>query len=745
MKLDFKFIIPLVIILGLLIYATGPDIDALQERWFRRDLTSRSQAITDKISGPLAKVLETQDLGNARQLLISMSTGERLLGAGFCTPDGELAFKTDLFPPEISCAEIGALKKDTAFTRDLPGGQVFVKATSVGPGWGRLVLVHDMSFLSRQTAETKRYIMTALFILAGMISLFAILLAQLSWRRWISATQSLVRAFRGDLRQLNIPMQAYTPIVKDLRKLVRDLETRMTARDEANITWTSRTLKEILHEELYDEQIIVVANREPYIHNRTERGIEIIRPASGLVTALEPIMESCSGVWIAHGSGSADKEVVDKQGKIAVPPSAPSYWLKPVWLRPEEEQGYYYGFANEGLWPLCHIAHTRPLFRSEDYEYYKVVNERFAQAVVDEAKSDEPVILIQDYHFALLPKLIRQRLPRAVIITFWHIPWPNPEVFGICPWREELLEGILGSSIVGFHTQFHCNNFFDTVDRFLESRIDREQSAISHEGHLTGIKPYPISIEWPPKRSGKQKPILETREEVRTGLGLPLGLKLGIGVDRLDYTKGIIERFLAVERLLRLHPEWIGRFSFVQIAAPSRSQIPSYKALNDEVLRLAEEINSKYSSAGVSPIVLKLKHFAPEDVYTYLRASDLCYVSSLHDGMNLVAKEFIAARDDEQGVLVLSSFTGASRELPEALIVNPYDIDQAAENLHMALSMSAREQKERMRSMRGLIREFNVYRWAGRMLLDAAAIRKRNKFRKKIVRFSCAQLREVPS
>jgi trehalose-6-phosphate synthase len=739
MKLDFRFVIPLLLILGLLIYATGPDIDALQERWFRRDLTSRAGSIFAQIENELGSMLDRGALNEARQRLIEISIKERMLGVGFCDRSGKQIIKTDLFPPEIKCSEFRTAKGKIDFTRNLPSGRIFVTVADIrheGAPMGRLIMAHDMSFLSRQTGETKRYIMTALFVLTGIISLFAILLAQLSWRRWMNATQSLVRAFRGDPRQLNIPVTAYTPIVKDLRKLVNDLETRRTARDEANVTWTSRSLKDILHEELSDEPIIVVANREPYIHNRTEKGIEVVRPASGLVTALEPIMESCSGVWIAHGAGSADRDVIDKNGKIPVPPKEPSYWLRPIWLSKEEEQGYYYGFANEGLWPLCHIAHTRPLFRTEDYEYYKQVNERFAQAVVNEAKSDEPVVLIQDYHFALLPGLIRKKLPRAVIVTFWHIPWPNPEVFGICPWREELLEGLLGSSIVGFHTQFHCNNFFDTVDRYLESRIDREQSAISHEGHLTGIKPYPISIEWPPKRSGVQRPVSETREIIRRTLDLPPNIKLGIGVDRLDYTKGIVERFLAVDRLLKLHPQWVGKFSFVQIAAPSRSQIPSYKALHDEVIAVAEQINAKYENGGAKPIILKLQHFEPEDVYTYLRAADVCYVSSLHDGMNLVAKEFVAARDDEQGVLMLSSFTGASRELPEALIVNPYDIDHAAEHMNIALNMSPREQKERMRSMRGLIREFNVYRWAGRMLLDAATIRKRNKFRKRMTGFS---------
>jgi trehalose 6-phosphate synthase len=517
------------------------------------------------------------------------------------------------------------------------------------------------------------------------------------------------------------------PIEGDLRTLIRDMESEYRARDESQVTWSPDALRAILRNDLRGEELLVVSNREPYLHMRRDGRIEVSRPASGLVTALEPIVRACSGTWIAHGSGTADREAVDADDRVAVPPGKPAYSLRRVWLTEEEEAGHYYGFSNEGLWPLCHIAHVRPTFRAGDRKQYIEANRKFARAVAEEAKTPDPIVLVQDYHFALLPRMIRDTLPDATIITFWHIPWPNPEAFAICPWREELLDGLLGSSILGFHTRFHCNNFLDTVDRTLEARVDRETTEVTYGGKLTAVKRYPISIEWPPAEELTRKPVAECRADVRRRNDLPQVHFVGIGVDRLDYTKGIIERFLAVERLMEMEPGWIGRFSFLQIAAPSRSKIGEYQEFEARVRALAAKINGRFAHGGAPPILLKVEHHEPPSVYEHYRAADVCCVTSLHDGMNLVAKEFLASRDDDRGVLVLSQFTGASRELPEALIVNPYDIDQCAAALHLALTMPLAEQRDRMRIMRGLIREFNVYRWAGRMLLDAAGMRKRGK------------------
>jgi trehalose 6-phosphate synthase len=398
-----------------------------------------------------------------------------------------------------------------------------------------------------------------------------------------------------------------------------------------------------------------------------------------------------------------------------------------VWLTEGEEAGYYYGFSNEGLWPLCHVAHARPAFRTADWDHYVKVNRRFADAVCEEVDSDDPIILVQDYHFALAPKMIRERLPRATILSFWHIPWPNAERMGICPWGEELISGLLGSSIVGFQTQQHCNNFIDSVDALMESRIDREANAVVQGSRRTLVRPYPISIEWPVHWLDGVPAVAECRASVRRELGIPDDALLGVGVDRLDYTKGIEERLLAVDALLDRHAEFRGRFVFVQLAAPSRTKIPRYRELNERVEAVAAEVNQKWADGDYRPIVLRRAHHEPASVFRYFRAADLCYISSLHDGMNLVAKEFVAARDDELGALVLSQFTGAARDLTEALIVNPYDLQHAGDALAAALAMPTSEQRERMRSMRRMVSEFNVYRWAGRMLIDAAELRRRER------------------
>ncbi len=586
-----------------------------------------------------------------------------------------------------------------------------------------------MNFVERRSEETRRYLFYFFIALGACIALITVVIAQLSWRGWVQGLRALLRG-EGILR----PTRSNTapelrPIASDLRDLIRDLERQYRPLDGSQRIWDQQALRATLRSELHGNEVIAVSNREPYIHVRTPEGVRLQHPASGLVTALEPVMRVCSGTWIAHGSGSADRETVDRHDRVAVPPGKALYQLRRIWLTPEEERGYYGGFANEGLWPLCHIAHVRPTFRTGDFEHYRNVNAKFADAVVAEAKTKDPVVLVQDYHFALLPRMIRERLPDATIITFWHIPWPNPEAFAICPWRVELLDGLLGSSILGFHTQFHCNNFMDTVDRLLEARVDREAFTITCRGQSTTVHRYPISIEWPPVSLATAKSVSDARRTVRERLGLPRDHRLGVGVDRLDYTKGILERLNAVARLLEVEPRWVGRFTFVQIAAPTRATIDDYRDYAARVRSLAAEINARFADAKFPPIVLLAEHHEPDAVYEYLRAADLCMVTSLHDGMNLVAKEFVAARDDEQGVLILSQFAGASRELPEALVVNPYDADQCAAALHMGLTMPTDEQRDRMRFMRGVVREFNVYRWAGRMLLDAAVMRQRGRFR----------------
>ncbi len=665
-------------------------------------------------------------------MLVLAGIAYALYAIGYCAAPGATAIASRSLPADIRCNALARWEGPGEHLLPSDKGPLHIAvkplANEAAPD-GRLILVHDMSFVARRSEETKRYLVFLFMALATVVSVVTVIIAQISWRGWMTSMRSLLHGeglSSEPATEGPRPLPEFKPIARDLQRLIRELETENRARDESQITWTADALRAILQGELRGDDVIVVSNREPYIHQRRGDRIEVQRPASGLVTALEPIMRACSGSWIAHGSGSADREVVDRNDRVAVPPENPAYSIRRVWLTEEEEAGYYYGFSNEGLWPLCHIAHVRPIFRSSDWEQYVAVNRKFAKAVISEARTSAPIVLVQDYHLALLPKMIREELPDATIITFWHIPWPNPESFAICPWREEILAGLLGSSILGFHTQFHCNNFVDTVDRFLEARVDREAFTVSFCSKLTAVRRYPISIAWPPEPEMVERPVAECHGTIRKTNDLPATQQLGIGVDRLDYTKGIMERFRAIERLLELKPEWIGRFTFVQIAAPTRSGIDEYQHHEAQVRALATRINSRFERNGPPPILLKVEHHEPRDVYAYFRAADLCFVSSLHDGMNLVAKEFVAARDDERGVLILSEFTGAARELPEALIVNPYDADQCAAALHMALTMPAAEQRDRMRLMRGLVAEFNVFRWAGRMLLDAAAMRRRS-------------------
>jgi trehalose 6-phosphate synthase len=528
-----------------------------------------------------------------------------------------------------------------------------------------------------------------------------------------------------------IPRKEDSGFDREIQSLLSELNVERRYAEGIKVEWSPATLRTLLEEELPGTQVLVVSNREPYIHNRKNGAIELQIPASGLVAAVEPVMRACGGTWIAHGSGSADKETVDANDRIAVPPADPAYMLRRVWLSEEEQEGYYYGFANEGLWPLCHIAFIRPIFRESDWQHYVAVNERFAEAVVKEATQDDPIVLVQDYHFALLPRMVRRRLPKATIVTFWHIPWPNSETFSICPWREEIIDGLLGSTILGFHTQFHCNNFLEATDRFMESRIDRERASVTASGMETLIRAYPISIEWPPAALASQAAVEQCRQAVRERFSLPPDAVLLVGIERFDYTKGILDRLRAVDDLLTREPSWKGRLVFIQAAAPTRNRLEKYSELQEEGLRLAAEINERHGSGDYRPVELVVRHHAPDEVYELFRAADACIVSSLHDGMNLVAKEFVAARDDEQGVLVLSSFAGASRELSEALIVNPYDTAAMASTLERALLMPQQEQRDRMRLMRELIRERNVYRWAAQMLMDASRLRKRERIRAK--------------
>ncbi len=721
--------VALIVGLILLTWAASGVVESTVREWFERDVQSRSQLVLVGARPALADAWYDPAILNKQ--LAALAQDPRVIGVAACGSDLSTRSITPGFPQEFSCLAVGPrIRKagsSAAQTTDglgewsteatLPTGRVLVTAMPIvdeGQELGFAILVHDFSYIDRREARAQ----TFLLVLSGILAVMALGILLLVARRvradWAVELQGLLRKGGKQSRK-------FQPLLGDVRELIE----RMASQREADPgLWTAERLKQTLNRDLQGEKIVILANREPYIHNRADDGsIEVQHPASGLVTALEPIMRACSGVWVAHGSGSADRETVDRNDHVRVPPDEKSYHIRRVWLSEEEVQGYYNGVSNEGLWPLCHMAYARPIFRAEDWQQYRAVNQKFADAVCSEVDSKDPIILVQDYHFALAPAMIRKRLPLATVIVFWHIPWPNAEQMGICPWRNELLRGLLGSSILGFHTQLHCNNFLDSVDRYLETRIDQEHRAVVMQGHRTLVRPYPISLEWPVHWVESAPSVEECRAQVWRDLGLKPNALLGIGVDRLDYTKGIEERLLTVEVLLERHREYRGRFTFAQLAAPSRTKIQRYRELNEKVEQLAARINERFGTKDYRPIILFRSHHEPPEVFRFYRAADLCYVSSLHDGMNLVAKEFVAARTDLQGVLLLSEFTGAARELTEALIVNPYDLEGSAEAIASGLAMSRDEQQDRMRSMRSYLVQFNVYRWAGTMLVDAARLR----------------------
>ena len=705
----------------------GPLVTSLVDEWSRRDVEMRGNLVFSTISSPLAAMLENGAGDQVAELFERVAADPQVVAVALCRQDGAPEYATPLMPPTLTCGKIARGEQPSFSTVTIGGRRVMVGAypISAGTPGSHFVIAHDLSFAEHRSREARGYLtlmLGGIILAAGALAIGLVLYLMRNWLR------TFKEAVSGATRRGSPGVAVgFGPLDREVRQVMRQLKMSRTAVDREQPNWSKETLREIMLAELPDVEVLVVANREPYIHNHGEAGIELQTPASGLVSAVEPVMRACRGTWIAHGSGTADRETVDEHDRLAVPPDDPEYTLRRIWISEEEQDGYYYGLANEGLWPLCHIAFTRPVFRQSDWHTYRAVNERFADAVAAEARTSSPIVLIQDYHFALLPQMVRERLPDATIITFWHIPWPNSETFGIFPWKEEIIHGLLGSSIIGFHTQFHCNNFLETVDRFVESRIDRELESVTLKGHETLIRPYPISIDWPPAALKGQKPVAECRAIVRERLGLPPDTKIAIGIERFDYTKGVLDRIRAVDTLLESYPEWRGRFVLIQAAAPTRSKLSTYKGLQDEAMALAEEINGKYAGISPPPIHLMIRHHEPAEVFELFRAGDVCIVSSLHDGMNLVAKEFIAARDDEQGVLMLSHFAGASRELAEALIINPYDAHATGEALNSALTMPEAEQHERMRLMRAYVSSRNVYRWAGRMLLDASRHRKKQR------------------
>jgi alpha,alpha-trehalose-phosphate synthase [UDP-forming] len=714
-----------------------------QKQGLRRDLERRAEVLGESLVDKVEPYLKKGSRKDLQTIVDRFGNREHLAGVAIYDPQGDsIAITPGLVPRltgEPAVVQQAATKGESAgaFIR-LGEASVYIYAFPLRQDEavvGGLAIVHDASYINVQSRRIWRDTFLRVLVLVFLITLTTLLIV-----RW-SITGPIARAaqWMQALRTGKISSRPAAPDLDLFRPLAREMTTfaasltaaRSAAEKEAQLRqaadtfWTAERLSVHVRGRLGDSRLFVVANREPYIHRRQGKSVEAIVPASGLVTALEPVLRACDGTWVAHGSGDADRETVDKHDRLRVPPDDHRYTLRRVWMSKEEEEGYYYGFSNEGLWPLCHIAHTRPLFRGSDWEHYERANRRFADAVLKEMEGMErPVLLAQDYHFALLPRMIKKKRPDARVAIFWHIPWPNPEAFGICPWQRELVDGLLGADLIGFHIQSHCTNFLQTVDRALESRIDWEHFTVNREEHRTVVKPFPISVEFPehPPAAEGGESIYEERVALLRELGIE-AVFLGVGVDRVDYTKGILERFLAIERLLEKHPTYREKFTFLQIGAPSRTHIKRYHDLLAEVEAEAERINWRFQTGKWKPIVFMKRQHTHHEIQRFYRTADLCLVTSLHDGMNLVAKEFVAARPDEQGVLVLSRFTGAARELPDALLVNPYDIEQMAEAVRFALEMDTEERKTRMQRLRRVVREHNIYRWAGTLIGELCEVR----------------------
>jgi trehalose-6-phosphate synthase len=715
-----------------------------EKRALRSDLERRAEVLGESVAGNVEKSWETGSERGLQRLVQRFGNREHLLGVAVYDRQGKEVAITSELGQALKTAPHNVLQamseghEESSFIR-MGNDPVHIFALPLhrqDEVVGGLAIVHDVSYIHAQTLRAWRQAFLRILVQVFLIASITLLIVRWSIAGPIARAAQWIRALRmGRIssHQRMPDLDLFKPLASEVATLAESLsQARSAAESEARLReasesmWTADRLAVQVQTRLDGGRLFVVSNREPYIHQRNAKSLEVVVPPSGLVTALEPVLEACDGTWIAHGSGDADTEAVDSHDRLRVPPDDPRYTLRRVWISKEEEEGYYYGFANEGLWPLCHIAHTRPIFRARDWQHYQEVNRKFTAAVLEEIEdTPKPVVLVQDYHFALLPRLIKEKRPDARVAIFWHVPWPNPEAFGICPWQRQLVDGLLGADLVGFHIQSHCNNFLQTVDRVVESRVDWEHFAVLRQNHRTIVRPFPVSVDLADDDSSERDDYGANYLE-RSALLRALGVDaafVGVGVDRVDYTKGILERFQAIERFLEKYPGYREKFTFVQIGSPSRTHIKRYHDLLAEVEAEAERINWRFQTGKWKPIVYLKRHHSHEEIDRYYRAADLCLVTSLHDGMNLVAKEFLAARHDERGVLILSQFTGAARELRDALLINPYDIDQTAEAIRVALEMEPEEKQMRVHQMRKIIREHNIYRWAGGLVTELCELR----------------------
>ncbi len=744
MKRVLLFILPILIVVTAAFTLFGYFQVHFEEERLLDDLKRKSKHIAESMELSAQGVFTAKNMRHANYLVEKFETRERLQGCVLYNASGEIIAITkrfsdwkekekpylpDVLSTQIPRGELEKFKDYTVYSYLLP------IVNEEGLLLGLVEVIHDTSYVFARLIEIWRRISVTLVILVIAIFIVAIFLHRQIFSLPVERLTVWFSHFQkgetdelhpikehGEFGKLASEVEQVALSLRIARRTVSEEASERLQKDEA---WTEAKLRDLVRAKLGENSLFVVSNREPYMHvTDEETGIaRCIQPASGVVTAIHPILCACGGTWIAHGAGNADKKFVNSKDKLGVPPEDNRYILKRIWLTKEEEDGYYYGFSNEGLWPLCHNTHTRPIFRESDWIMYKQVNQKFADSIIAELPATAPFVFIQDYHFTLLGKMIKERRPDAIIALFWHIPWPTPESFAICPYQKEVLDGMLGCDLIGFHVQNHCNNFLDTVNRLLESRVDTEKFSVVRSQKETFIKAFPISVKEDMPVACDNSPLERQIAKIKSEFDLE-GRIIGIGVDRIDYTKGLIERILALDRFFEKYPHYKKKVTFIQMAAPSRVHIKRYHDLIAEVDELVEKKNWKHMDGDWKPIVYLKKHFSAEEIMPFYKLADFCIVSSLHDGMNLVAKEYVASKSDLSGSLILSQFTGAARELTDAVQFNPYAIEEFAESIKIAVEMPDPEKKKRMENMRKIVSANNIYRWVGNIVTELVSLRK---------------------
>jgi len=743
MKRIFLFILPILIVVAIGFSVFGITQIRLTQERLMDDLQKKARAVAESIDFSVKTILANNDLKSANHLVESFQKRERLQGCIIYDKEGKIVAITERFS--------GWNEQERPYLKDIlvnkaPRGSLenfkdysvysYIIPVSDDENniLGMVEVIYDTSYVFTTLADLWRRLSVYLISLLVLIVLTMLLIQrQIFTLPVVRLTEWFQHFQRGETDKLRpfAEQGEFGKLISEVEQVALSLRVaRRVVTDEAQARiqkediWTEAKLRDLVNAKLGENSLFVVSNREPYMHvvDEATGKVKCVRPASGVVTAIDPILRACGGTWIAHGSADADRKFVNSKNKLGVPPEDNRYILKRVWLTKEEEAGYYYGFANEGLWPLCHITHTRPIFRENDWQMYKKVNQKFADSVLEELPAKNPFVFIQDYHFTLLGKMIKEKRPDATIALFWHIPWPNPEAFAICPYQHEILDGMLGCDLIGFHVQFHCNNFLDTANRLMECRVDTEKFSVVRKDKETFISAFPISVNGYTSAS-TTRPDVNEIDRIRKEFNLE-GKMVALGVERIDYTKGIIERILAIDRFLEKYPEYRNKFVFIQLAAPSRTHIKRYHELIGEIDELVEKKNWKYSDGEWKPFIYLKRHFSPEEIKPYYTLADFCIVSSLHDGMNLVAKEYVASKSDVSGALILSKFTGAARELTDAVLVNPYSIEEFADAIKLTIEMPMEEKRKRMENMHRIVSENNVYKWAGDIVTELTRLKK---------------------